>query len=279
MSEAEYDLALAIALDEILPSNGDRGNWQRVLADANRHRWRPSGHGRRLAIAATLVAIGALIPLTAVAAGNDWWFFSDSTSSATPPPAGPVVVVRSGSWQGVPWALTAFRTTSEGLCIAFTPNPPTGISSGSSGVSLEALNGSARIMGCGEDVRGTENLAKPQRSVHEVGFFTLASSPGEGKPFDVIAGSAAADVTSVQISRSDGSSIVAQTFPAPSQLGVAVRFFVAELPLGGTVRSVVALGASGNTLETITAPQAPAPPVQGTTIPTNSYTYTSSWGS
>lgn len=274
MSEVEYDARLAGALDQILPPSGDRGDWERVLAEARPRRWRPSGR-TRLALALAALTLAAVIPLTAVAASDGWWFFGNATSSTLPSAVGGVVVVESGNWQGVPWALTAYRTASSGICIAFTPNPPTGSESGTSAQTPSSA-ASTPLIGCGADVRGIPNLGNAG-PMHEFAFFTSTSSASDGAKFNAVAGPAAADVASVEIDRSNGPPIVAQTLAAPDQLGIPIRFFVAQLPLGDTVQALVARDSGGKTLATITATQAPTPPGQGTTNPSN--TGTVSWGS
>ncbi len=242
-------------------SSGDHGDWERVLSDARRHRWRSSRRAR-LALALVGAVLAVIIPLTAVAASNGWWFFSDSVSSTLPSPVGGVVVVDSGNWQGVPWALTAYRTASDGLCIGFTPNPPAGADSGAPPQGPPSA-ASTLMIGCGADVRGIPNLEYRQ-TTHEFAFISSGSAATDGSKFDAVAGPAAADVASVEIDHSGGPPIVAQTLQAPGQLGVPIRFFAAELPLGDTVKSLVAQDSSGNALETITAVRPPTSSGQGT---------------
>lgn len=271
-AEIDYDAKISAALDAILPLSGDHGDWRGVVADASSSRW-PKGRPRfrRTALAFAVGALAVIVPLAALADSNGWWFFSDSGSASAPSPVGDVVTVASGRWQGTPWALTAYRTTSDGLCVAFTPNPPSGLIPGASSSTPPA---SALMMGCGAPVQGVPNL--PHLASHQIGFTDSSSAPGEGRRFDVIAGPVAADVAEVEILQSDGASVRVASIPAPTQLDAPVRFFVSELPLGTTLKAVVALDNSGNTIETVSVPAAPSSNHGGVT---DSNTYTYSFGS
>jgi hypothetical protein len=270
-----YDSLVAMALDALLPRKEDRGDWARVLADANRSRGSRlvrSGlltRRTRIALAAAALFLAAAIPITALAVSRGWWFFRASA----PTPTSSVVVVDSGTWQGTPWELTAYTTTGDGLCVAFTPNPPAGppITPPAAGSSR-----ATEMMGCGAPVRGIPGLPAGTPR-HELGFISSASDTATGTAFAAVAGPAAASVAKVEIVPANGRPILIDTLPTPAKLGVDVRFYVAVLRAGQELTRLIALDNAGRPLETITLRRAPSPTTPTSTLPSNSYNY--SWGS
>lgn len=242
----DYDEALAHALDEFLPRGQHNPDWAVVLRDARGGRGRivlPHSPRRRLAILATGAAIALLIPLTAVAVGEQWWFFSSPITA--PSPVGDVVVVNSGILNGTPWVLTAYRTSSQGLCVAFAPNA-------SDSGPENTTNPSSSVLSCGASVIGLPQANPASAGSHEVAFVESVSSGGE-----LIGGPTAADVAQVEIVRASGPPLVINTMPAPAALDVSARFFVAGLNADDAAQAVQAFDSSGHVLETLTIPTTP----------------------
>jgi hypothetical protein len=224
---------LSSLLDVALPRGDEAGDWPRVLRDAGEwrafpQRLRSSGLRWRATLVAAVV-LAAAVPLTSLAFANDWWFLG---SASVPAPSGDIIVVRSGEWVGVPWTLTAYRSQTQGLCVAFTPNAP-------DARPATPNAGHTAAMTCDPDLSGL--VGAPKASVHTIGF---------------IGSSAARDSTSAF-----PGFVVTDTFAAPDSLGAPVRFYVAPVPEGNVVTALVAVDGAGNSLETITVPQ--APPTQG----------------
>jgi hypothetical protein len=88
-----------------------------------------------------------------------------------------------------------------------------------------------------------------------------------------VAGTTAVEVAHVRLIRESGPPITVDTFPAPDELGMAIRFFVALVPSGGAVHELVAVDGSGNALDD--AVLAPPPTQPGKT----SGGYDVAWGS
>lgn len=261
---ADFDSALALALDEVLPPSSEQGDWERVLRDANqvvppvrggRPHWRTS----RVVLVAAVLIVAALIPLVAVAANQGWWFFA--AASRAPAPASPVVVVERGSWHATPWALTAYRTKRQGLCIGFTPNPPSGPPPTPTSTAKPV-----GILGCGAPVRGIPDLPAT-RTRHELVFYATE----ENDNVTVLAGPTASDVTEVQLVHADGSTTKLSTVAAPPSLHAPIRFFTALLNLHGTTE-IKAVNRDGHVVQTatLTASSAATP---------GSNTYKIQWGS
>ncbi len=229
---ADSDPALAHVLDALLPRGVADGEWGRLVRDAR-------GRRRRLAVAVVTVALLGLVPLTAIAADNGWWFFG--TPLAAPAPLGDVVTVESGHSNGVPWAMTAYQTTNQEVCVSIVPNPPTG----------QPTAGSATMLGCSA-VRGSPGAQNAAATA--VGLVSTAFKGADGTVDEIVGGPAAADVARVVVVTGSGPETTADTIPAPAQLGLPIRFFLAELPSESEVQSVRALDASGNVLQTVTIP-------------------------
>jgi hypothetical protein len=263
---------VAELLEEFVPTIEEEGDWEQVHRDASRSWPRrrlhvPRRRATRVSLAAAMVAVAAAIPLSALAVTQDWWFLG--ASEQAPVPTDAVIVVRSGNWDGVPWALTAYRSHA-GLCVAFTPNPPTG-----QGVAIQPSSPAA--MACTVSVRGISGLGGlagvTARHISLIGGSSQLPNPYPTLSF--IAGPTATDVASVTVTLADGSSLTTHTFPAPPQLGLPINFFVAQLPAHMSVRSVQPVGKNGQSMETVQVP--PATAQSGTTQPGSEYGFT--WGS
>lgn len=264
---AEFDAVIAALLDEAVPRSDDRGQWERVLADARLRQqpWWTRGlatRRRRLAVFATATLVMAAIPLTALGVANDWWFLASS-----PSPAGPIVVVRSGRWNGIPWTLAAYRSKTNGLCLGLTPNPPAGRPQPGHGSQTAAL-------ACGTSVRGTPGGSSATKS-HDVGYLS-ASRASSGFP-GYVTGPAANDVTHVKVMLANGTTVAVRTFPAPRKLGISVRFYLARINAPVTAHTVIALDSRGHVLERLSIRQ-PKNPRHGSAPNTPSVTVTVGWG-
>jgi hypothetical protein len=196
------------------------------------------------------VVLAAAVPLTSLAFANDWWFLG---SASVPAPSGDIIVVRSGEWGGVPWTLTAYRSQTQGLCVAFTPNAPDARPPTSSA-------GHTAAMTCDTDLSGL--VGAPKAPVHTIGLIGSSAARDSTSAFPgFVAGPTAAEVAKVKIVLGDGDQVLTDTFAAPDSLGAPVRFYVAPVPEGNVVTALVAVDGAGNSLETMTVPQ--APPTQG----------------
>jgi hypothetical protein len=103
-------------LDRLAPPCRWSADWIDVLdrADVNR---RAGLVTKRRLILMFVVAAVALVPLTALAAANDWWFIKLNHPTPTHGP----VVVKEGEWAGQKWQLIAYPATTDGLCMSMTP--------------------------------------------------------------------------------------------------------------------------------------------------------------
>ena len=247
----DNDHRLAAVLNAVLPETASTGDWDRVVRDANRtglarRLLRPVTLQRRLALAGTLAVLVALIPLSALAVTNNWWFFS--TPLSVPSPIGDLVTIDQGQWGGVPWALTAYNTTSHGLCISVTPNPP----SGHPTTPSETPAASGTMLGCGL-VRGLSE-APNDTSAPELTLVSAAYTGTDGTQVNVLAGATAPDVAEVATVGGGGGQVTAETTPAPSELGLPVRFFIMRLTGGTRPVDVQALDTSGHLLQDVSLP-------------------------
>jgi hypothetical protein len=258
------DVLISRALDDVLPASAEHGDWQRVLADAGARganvsrRWlRPRPRVRRpLALGLALAALAVLVPVAALAVSDDWWFLG---TGGPPKPAGDVVVVSSGRWAGVPWTLAAYRSRTNGVCVAFTPNSATGRPDPSG-----APSGRTSALACGAPIEGLPGLPAGEPA-HWLGYLGSFSSGGQSGGFpDFVAGPAAVAVDRVELAFPDREPVGAATLLAPDALGAPLRFFVLPVPAGATPTALVALDAGGKVLERLRLPAAPVQQPGGT---------------
>jgi hypothetical protein len=166
-----------------------------------------------------------------------------------------VVVVQSGSWNGIPWALTAYRPQAQGICVGLTPNPPSGRpAAGPSGIGGSSVSTAGLVCSAGLHGMGAPPTGAPSH------WLSFIGSDGAGEPVSgfpgFAAGAAAEGVATVEVILASGSSLLAETVPAPTELGQSVRFYVIRVPDGDSVTSLVAQDAQGETVEELTVPQA-----------------------
>lgn len=234
----DFEVELAGALDRALPRQPSSGDWQSVLEGGGGHQlWMRRRH-RPLIVAIAVAAVAVGVPLTAFAVSNDWWFLG--ASPLAPPPIGKVVVAREGDTDGVHWALTVYRSAKQGLCVGFTPNPPSNFPP-----SPIAHNAG---LACGAHVRGMPDVAPGEaHSFSFFGSFSDQTTPGAFPNF--VAGTTADDIAQVRIVRADGDILSVDTFAAPDELGMPIRFFVALVPAGSGIHKLVALDSSGREVD------------------------------
>jgi hypothetical protein len=236
----EQDPVIAGALDQFVPFEDERREWQRILDEA-RARPRPALQRRLrrrhlLAVAVALLAI--VVPLAAVGATQGWWFLAHNSAK----PVTSVAVVATGVWSGSPWTLTAYRSATDGICTALTPsspaNEPAGVGAG---------------MGC-DSITGVPRTAQSKRfTPHGISY--LQSSGGGGFPGYII-GPVIDSARSVEITLSDNTTLKVTTISAPASLQSKIRFFVTELPRGrGFVRKLAARDLNDKVVAVLRVPQ------------------------
>jgi len=198
-------------------------------------RVRLSGRPTRLRVSLGLaIGIATLaIPIVAVGATRGWWF---STGRA-PEPVGATVIVTSGTWNNIPWTLTAYRSKKDGVCYSLTPR------------GSENTTGAAAAMACTNVVGLPQAPSAPAPTA--IGF--LNGHPGNGLP-DYVAGPVSSDTADVEIKLDSGQVIQTPTVAPPSDFGAPIRFYVTALPCGVHVREVVARDGAAHELERRTIP-------------------------
>jgi hypothetical protein len=227
----ERDGNLADVLDEFFPRrDGERGDWDRVVADAGSRRRRVlTLKPRRIALAFAI--LGALVTLTvvpALAVSKGWWFL---TYDGAVKPSGPVVVAINPRPDD-PWTLVAFLTDSlngsSELCYSWTPS-----NSSSSG---------GGAMGCGPSAAA---LGEPNLPDLGATF---------GRTAGVAYGPATLDVATVEAELGDGSTVQARIVTAPKALGAPLRFYVVRFPAKERLAKIIGRDNEGRVIGTITVP-------------------------
>jgi hypothetical protein len=208
------------ALDQLVPALAWEPDWSEVLrraGHAERRRW----FARRRVAVLVVALVAVVIPLAALAAVKDWWFFR---YGAAPTPAQAPVVVRTGEWEGHPWELSAYPSTTNGLCLSLTPTPAYG-----------AVLGCAPIAGA---PRSPETEPMPEMSI------TYLTGDG-GRTFPpYVVGAVVEGASQVEIRFDDGRTLRVPTFAAPQPLE-HVRFFATRAADANHVRSVAGLDEAG----------------------------------
>lgn len=255
MSELS-DPRIADLLDRLVPASVEQSNWKHVVVDAaigdrgvcekrSRPRWRSRGPLIALAVLAVMV----IVPLTALAVGQNWWFLRFGSG---PKPISPVVVVAKGTWDGVSWTLTAYGSATDGICTAFTPQ-----ASGTTSGRVRAITAG---MGCAP-ISGVP--ATPDTKPSPPLAITYLMGEGNASFPGFVVGPVIASARTVEIALSNHASIRVPTISAPSALHAHVRFFVARLPAGlrwshlgssTPVTSLVGLDAHGRIVARLAIP-------------------------
>ena len=225
---------IALALDALVPVfENERGDWERVIRDARRSDPRRRLPARPIVVLAALLA-AILIPLVAVAASQEWWFFR---FDGAPSPATPVAVVQEGVWDGKPWQLLAYRSTTDGICFGITPtnsHPGEG-----AGMNCDQIDGVPRTAD-----------SKPYAR-HGITFLEVSASELP----TYVAGPVVYRAAEVAIHFDDGTVVRTPTFAAPESLGSAIRFYVVRLPSNDPqplIDKLVAFDADGHIVACLT---------------------------
>jgi hypothetical protein len=202
------------ALDRLAPPQAFVASWDDVLARAEVSAGAKVGRRRvrrrRLWLLAAAVLVAIMVPLATLAASQGWWFLA-SENPAVAPLSG-VAVVKTGTWDGKDWELTAYRS-SIGLCFAVTPG------------------GSARSTGAGggmscADIKGVPRSQPSEETPLPITY--LAAQATYLLPAH-IAGPVIADAAHVRVYFGNGLTVTTPTFAAPASLD-AIRFYAAQIP-------------------------------------------------
>ena len=201
-------------LNRLAPALPWQPDWADVLGRAGvRERRRPlrlRGKRRLILILAVLAAV--LIPLIALGAENEWWFLK---YGGGPTPTSPPVVVKEGNWDGHPWELVAFPSTTDGLCFSV-------MSAGSKAGGIGGAMSCGPIAGI---ARTNESKATSDMTI------TFMSAGASDRLPAYIVGPVIDNASQVEIRFGNGQVLRVPTFAAPASLG-RVSFYAAPLPAG-----------------------------------------------
>jgi hypothetical protein len=196
-------------LEQLVAGAAWRPDWPEALARAGESK-APQRRLRRRLILALVVAVAILAPFAARAAANDWWFFK---TPGSPTPTSEPVVVKIGEWDGQPWRLVAYPSTTDGLCVSMIPDDGDNNSYGAA-------------MGCGTFAgvaRTTATKAGPDMSIT-----FLSGSATKVLPAYIV-GPVIEQATMVEVRFANGETLRTPTFAAPHPLD-HVRFYATPLP-------------------------------------------------
>ena len=196
-------------LDRLAPAHAWVSDWPDVLERAGERRSARLVTKRRLVMVFALLA-AVLVPLAALGAANDWWFLKFGSG---PTPTKAPVVVKEGEWDGHPWQLIAYPSTTDGLCVSVTPK-------GSSG------DGEGGALGCGAFAgiaRTPETKASPAMTI------TYLSGSASKELPAYIAGPVIGKASAVEIRFGNGDVLRVPTFAGPEPLQ-HIRFYATQLP-------------------------------------------------
>lgn len=196
-------------LDRLAPAHEWLSDWPDVLQRAGAG---PSARlvtrHRMVIVLAVLAAV--LVPLAALGAANNWWFLKFGNG---PTPTNAPVVVKEGEWDGHPWQLIAYPSTTDGLCVSVTP---------------KGSAGEGAAMGCGTFAgiaRTPETKASPDMTI------TFLSGSASKELPAYIAGPVIDKASAVEIRFASGDVLRVPTFAAPEPLS-HIRFYATQLPAG-----------------------------------------------
>jgi hypothetical protein len=197
-------------LDRLTPAHEWNADWPDVLERAGVASSARLVTKRRLIVVLVVLA-AVLVPLAALGAANDWWFLK---FGGGPTPTTAPVVVKEGEWDGHPWQLIAYPSTTDGLCISVTPK---GASSVGAAMSCGPFAGVART---------PETKASADMSITYLSGGATAQLPA------YIVGPVVDKAATVEIRFRDGEVLRVPTFAGTGALG-RVRFYATQLPSGG----------------------------------------------
>lgn len=175
-------------------------------------------HVRRrkgLAIALLAVLLGALA-LTAIGVSRDdpWWFMRFASPAQKPAAGAKIVIVERGTWKGVGWILTAYRTQIGTLCYEVTR-------AAANGQPINRGGGEA----CGLVPGGT--VPHSRQRAPSITYFAGSDS---GIPNHVV-GAVVGSATQIKVRLGGGEVLTTATLAPPGSLGLStIRFFAAMLP-------------------------------------------------
>jgi hypothetical protein len=229
------------ALDRLAPAHDFVSDWNDVVARAGvpvgpRRPWLR----RLVVVAVVLAAVG--VPLTAVAASQDWWFFA---AGHAPVPVTPVGVVKTGEWDGKRWVLAAYRSGTDGVCYSMSP------------ASSANSTGQGGAMGC-DQIEGVPRTEQSKRyTPHAITYLSGSASPDLPA---YIVGPVIDRAVTVEVFFAEGRTLRTETFEAARDLG-SIRFYAAELPEGvqlgpgpGFLEKLVGLDGDGQIVACMTFP-------------------------
>jgi hypothetical protein len=150
------------------------------------------------------------VPLVALAAENDWSFLRKGHA---PTPQQAPVVVKEGEWNGHPWQLIAYASTTDGICYVINPTP-----------SASERGGLGGAMACAPIAgvpRTNATKATPDMTITYMG----TSSP----PVPYIAGPVIESARRVEVTFANRRVLRVDTFAVPDSAG-HVRFYATPLP-------------------------------------------------
>ncbi|MGA9761330.1 MAG: hypothetical protein WBQ14_02795 [Gaiellaceae bacterium] len=210
-------------LDILAPTQEEVPSWETILARAGIENPAPAKRPlwKRTWVAAVVVAVAVLVPLTAIGSEQDWWFFHFGGQSLLKPATG-VSVVKTGSWDGNEWELVAFRSETQGLCFGILPTR-LGAPANSAGGGLS----------CGS-VAGVPRT--PAAIPNSLMITFLAGAIGgiekneQAVPYAV--GPVSEVAVQVDIHLRDGEIVHTPAFGAPEELSASIRFYATQLPPG-----------------------------------------------
>lgn len=197
-------------LDRLAPAHAWVSDWPDVLQRAGERRSARIVTKRRLVMVFAVLA-AVLVPLTTLGAANDWWFLK---FGGGPTPAKAPVVVKEGEWDGRPWQLIAYPSTTDGLCVSVTPKGSTG-------------DGEGGALACGT-FAGIARTPETKESPNMTITFLIGSS--EKLP-TYIAGPVIGKASAVEIRFGSGEVLRVPTFAGPEPLQ-HIRFYATQLPSG-----------------------------------------------
>jgi hypothetical protein len=242
---SNQDMSVAAALELLEPPRAELREWERVIADAQVGAARPTAGRdglprRRRRLVAVVIAITAvLVPLAAVAATQGWWFLGHGA----PTPVGGVAVVTRGEWNGIPWTMTAYRSSTDGVCTGLTPQQSGKTAGMGAGLACDTITGVPRT-----------SRSKPF-TPHGISYM---QSSGSGRFPSYVVGPVVAAARSVEVTLSDKTVLQISTFAAPKNLQSQIRFYLTQLPRRDVfVRRLVARSGDGKIVATLDVPRPP----------------------
>jgi hypothetical protein len=201
-------------LDRLAPALPWEPDWPDVLdrADTSPPRGRSTAlPSRRRLLLALVVLAALLIPLAALGAAKQRWFW---WAEHGPTPASTPVVIKEGEWSGHPWQLVAYRSTTDGLCLSFSPKSSTATGNGGG------------ALGCGP-IAGVPRTAET-KPAPDAEILYMGGAPTSQLPAFIV-GPVTYKASEVAIQFENRQVLRVQTFAGPASLG-NIRFYATQVP-------------------------------------------------